>query len=48
MAPELMQRTTTETPVMLTPEFVQKMLTARQAVQVAKFRTTCTDCVPNY
>ncbi|GAA1265461.1 hypothetical protein GCM10009677_16870 [Sphaerisporangium rubeum] len=47
MTPEL-TRTTTETPVMLTPDLVQKMLTARQAVQVMKFRTTCTDCVPNY
>jgi hypothetical protein len=33
---------------MLTPELVQKMLAARQAIQVMKFRTTCTDCVPNY
>lgn len=36
------------TPVLLTPSRVTKMLAARQAVQVAKFRTTCTDCVPNY
>jgi hypothetical protein len=27
---------------------VAKMLAKRQAVQLAKFRTTCTDCVPNY
>ncbi|MBA2891456.1 hypothetical protein HNR30_002797 [Nonomuraea soli] len=33
---------------MTTPEFVAKMLAARQEVQVMKFRTTCTDCVPNY
>ncbi|WP_214106904.1 hypothetical protein [Acrocarpospora catenulata] len=39
---------TVKTPIMTTPEFVEKMLAARQAVQVVKFRTTCTDCVPNY
>jgi hypothetical protein len=36
------------TPVLLTPALVEKMLVRRQAVQVAKFRTTCTDCLPNY
>lgn len=35
-------------PVLLTPSLVEKMLARRQAVQVAKFRTTCTDCLPNY
>lgn len=35
-------------PVLLTPSLVEKMLVRRQAVQVAKFRTTCTDCLPNY
>lgn len=35
-------------PVLLTPALVEKMLAGRQAVQVMKFRTTCTDCVPNY
>lgn len=35
-------------PVVLTPSLVQAMLARRQAVQVAKFRTTCTDCLPNY
>ncbi|MGV9595235.1 hypothetical protein ACWDR1_01065 [Streptosporangium sandarakinum] len=45
---EILQQTATETPVMLTPELVETMLSERQAVQVMKFRTTCTDCVPNY
>jgi hypothetical protein len=43
--------TRTETavaPVLLTPLLVEKMLARREAVQVMKFRTTCTDCVPNY
>ena len=35
-------------PVLLTPTLVEKMLARREAVQVMKFRTTCTDCVPNY
>jgi hypothetical protein len=35
-------------PVLLTPSLVEKMLASRQAVQVIKFRTTCTDCLPNY
>ena len=35
-------------PVLLTPMLVEKMLASREAVQVMKFRTTCTDCVPNY
>lgn len=32
----------------LTPEFIEKMIGARQALQVVRFRSTCTDCVPNY
>ncbi|HVB43695.1 MAG TPA: hypothetical protein VNF47_13460 [Streptosporangiaceae bacterium] len=39
---------TSVAPVLLTPTLVEKMLASRQAVQVMKFRTTCTDCVPNY
>ena len=35
-------------PVLLTPALVEKMLASREAVQVMKFRTTCTDCLPNY
>jgi hypothetical protein len=35
-------------PVLLTPTLVEKMIARRQSVQVVKFRTTCTDCVPNY
>ena len=41
------QRTTTA-PAVLVPSAIEKMLTQRQEVQLAKFRTTCTDCVPNY
>jgi hypothetical protein len=39
---------TTVAPVLLTPMLVEKMLARREAVQVIKFRTTCTDCLPNY
>jgi len=39
---------TAVTPVLLTPKLVEKMISRRQQVQVLKFRTTCTDCVPNY
>lgn len=35
-------------PVLLAPALVEKMLASRETVQVMKFRTTCTDCVPNY
>lgn len=35
-------------PVVLLPSAVERMLVARQQVQLAKFRTTCTDCVPNF
>ena len=36
-----------DTPVLLLPELVEKMIAERESFQVAKFRTTCTDCVPN-
>jgi hypothetical protein len=39
---------TTIAPVLLTPALVEKMLARREAVQIFKFRTTCTDCLPNY
>jgi hypothetical protein len=39
---------TTVAPVLLTPTLVEQMLVRRAAVQVMKFRTTCTDCLPNY
>jgi hypothetical protein len=39
---------TAVTPVLLTPKLVEKMISRRQQIQVLKFRTTCTDCVPNY
>jgi hypothetical protein len=42
---------TTETrsaALMLLPDLVERMISARQAVQIVKFRTTCTDCVPNF
>lgn len=35
-------------PVLLTPTLIEKMLARREAVQIMKFRTTCTDCLPNY
>jgi hypothetical protein len=34
-------------PAVLVPSAIEKMLVKRQEVQLAKFRTTCTDCVPN-
>ena len=40
--------TAVATPIMLTPRTVEAMIAKRQAVQVVKFRTTCTDCLPNY
>ena len=36
-----------DTPLLLLPELVEKMIAERESFQVAKFRTTCTDCVPN-
>ena len=39
---------TSVAPVLLTPTLIESMLADRAAVQVMKFRTTCTDCVPNY
>lgn len=44
----IIQTETAVAPVLLTPTLVEKMLARREAVQVMKFRTTCTDCVPNY
>jgi hypothetical protein len=32
---------------LLTPRVIQLMLNRRLDFQVVKFRTTCTDCVPN-
>jgi hypothetical protein len=40
--------TSTPAPVMLLPRLVERMITDRQSVHIAKFRTTCTDCVPNF
>lgn len=34
-------------PAVLVPSAIEKMLSKRQETQLAKFRTTCTDCVPN-
>lgn len=42
------ERTAPPAPIMLTPASVERMIARRQAVQVVKFRTTCTDCVPNF
>lgn len=33
--------------VFLTPERVAKMLADRRSFQIVKFRTNCSDCVPN-
>jgi len=33
--------------VFLTPERVEKMLSERRSFQIVKFRTNCSDCVPN-
>jgi hypothetical protein len=35
-------------PTLLTPDLVEQMIARRQTVQVIKFRTTCTDCLPNF
>jgi hypothetical protein len=37
-----------DTPVLLLPELIERMIAERERFQVAKFRTTCTDCVPNF
>jgi hypothetical protein len=33
--------------VFLTPSRVEKMLAERRSFQIVKFRTNCSDCVPN-
>ena len=38
---------TVGTTVFLTPERVSKMLQERRSFQIVKFRTNCSDCVPN-
>jgi hypothetical protein len=38
---------TLRTTVFLTPERVSKMLQERRSFQIMKFRTNCSDCVPN-
>lgn len=48
--PEVQAKSTPEeirTPVVLTPTRVEEMLRARRVYQAVKFRTTCSDCVPN-
>ena len=35
------------TTVFLTPDRVSKMLQERRSFQIVKFRTNCSDCVPN-
>lgn len=47
-APEQNATRTGTAPVLLLPRLVERMIAERQAVHIAKFRTTCTDCVPNY
>ncbi len=39
---------TAVTPAPLTPVLIEQMIEQRQLWQIVKFRTTCTDCVPNY
>ncbi|MEV8004637.1 MULTISPECIES: hypothetical protein [Streptomyces] len=48
LATKSTKATSTQAPVMLLPRLVERMITERQAVHIAKFRTTCTDCVPNF
>jgi hypothetical protein len=50
LMPKLVEtkKDTAVAPIMLTPRVVEAMIAQRQAVQVVKFRTTCTDCLPNY
>lgn len=40
-------QTAVRTSVFLTPERVARMLQERRTFQVVKFRTNCSDCVPN-
>lgn len=53
MAPLVAQSSAkTTTPVVkptvfLTPDRVAKMLQRRRSFQIVKFRTNCSDCVPN-
>jgi hypothetical protein len=41
------QTKTAPAPILLVPSRIEKMIASRQLAQVVKFRTTCTDCVPN-
>jgi len=45
LAPVVTQ--TVQTTVFLTPERIAKMLQERRSFQIVKFRTNCSDCVPN-
>lgn len=36
-----------KTPVILTPTRIEAMISERRKYQVVKFRSTCSDCVPN-
>ncbi|MEU9135270.1 hypothetical protein AB0D33_04725 [Streptomyces sp. NPDC048404] len=47
-SPTEVTRTSTPAPVMLLPRLVERMIADRQAAHIVKFRTTCTDCVPNF
>jgi hypothetical protein len=42
------ETTEVSTPLLLVPEVIEEMIAEREEFQVAKFRTTCTDCVPNF
>ena len=39
---------TVTAPAVLVPSAIEQMLKQRQEIQAPKFRTTCTDCVPNF
>ncbi|HET9897652.1 MAG TPA: hypothetical protein VFQ44_22200 [Streptosporangiaceae bacterium] len=47
LAAEKIVTTTTAPAVFLTTERVAKMLAERKSFQIVKFRTNCSDCVPN-
>lgn len=43
----VLKEAVTNTPAALTPSRISSMLDNRMEYQVIKFRSTCTDCVPN-
>lgn len=47
LLPDTTPAVTTSAPLLLVPTAIETMIAQRRGFQVAKFRTTCTDCVPN-